>query len=57
LLPPIKGKSIVELGSGIGRFTAELAKSAGHVLAMDFMNNLIKKVRDASKHTLYPAGA
>lgn len=34
----------MELGAGIGRFTGELAKHAGHVLAMDFMENLIKKV-------------
>jgi len=50
LLPPIKGKSIVELGSGIGRFTGHLAKSAGHVLAMDFMNNLIKKNEEVNGH-------
>lgn len=44
LLPPFKGKDVIELGAGIGRFTGELAKSAGHVIAMDFMENLIKKV-------------
>lgn len=44
LLPPYKGKDVIELGAGIGRFTGDLAKSAGHVLAMDFMENLIKKV-------------
>jgi 16S rRNA A1518/A1519 N6-dimethyltransferase RsmA/KsgA/DIM1 with predicted DNA glycosylase/AP lyase activity len=48
LLPPFNGKSIIELGAGIGRFTGELAKTAGHVLAMDFMDNLIKKVCGAS---------
>lgn len=45
LLPPIDGKHVIELGAGIGRFTAEIAKTAGHVLAMDFMQNLIEKVR------------
>lgn len=45
LLPPIAGKHVIELGAGIGRFTAEIAKTAGHVLAMDFMQNLIEKVR------------
>jgi predicted RNA methylase len=45
LLPPIAGKHVIELGAGIGRFTAEIAKTAGHVLAMDFMQNLIDKVR------------
>lgn len=44
LLPPFKGKYVIELGAGIGRFTGELATTAGHVLAMDFMENLIKKV-------------
>ena len=44
LLPDYKGKEVIELGAGIGRFTGELAKKAGHVLAMDFMENLIKKV-------------
>lgn len=44
LLPPFKGKDVIELGAGIGRFTGELAKTAGHVVAMDFMENLIKKV-------------
>ncbi|KAL6010125.1 Phosphoethanolamine N-methyltransferase [Asimina triloba] len=37
LLPPFEGKSVLELGAGIGRFTAELAKEADHVLAVDFI--------------------
>ncbi|URE23929.1 phosphoethanolamine N-methyltransferase [Musa troglodytarum] len=44
LLPPYKGKSVLELGAGIGRFTSELAKEAGHVLALDFIESVIKKV-------------
>jgi len=44
LLPPYEGKDVIELGAGIGRFTGELAKTAGRVVAMDFMDNLIKKV-------------
>ncbi|RWW32601.1 hypothetical protein GW17_00002717, partial [Ensete ventricosum] len=43
LLPPYKGKSVLELGAGIGRFTSELAKEAGHVLALDFIASVIKK--------------
>ena len=35
---------MLELGAGIGRFTGELAKTAGHVLAMDFIESAIKKV-------------
>ncbi|MCO5574216.1 hypothetical protein L7F22_027998 [Adiantum nelumboides] len=49
-LPPIKGKSVVELGAGIGRFTGELAKCAGHVVACDFMENAIKKNQEINKH-------
>lgn len=44
LLPSYEGKSVLELGAGIGRFTGELAKTAGHVLAMDFIESVIKKV-------------
>lgn len=35
---------MLELGAGIGRFTGELAKVAGHVLALDFIESVIKKV-------------
>ena len=35
---------MLELGAGIGRFTGELAKTAGHVLALDFIESAIKKV-------------
>ncbi|MCO5576756.1 hypothetical protein L7F22_030575 [Adiantum nelumboides] len=49
-LPPIKGKSIVELGAGIGRFTGELAKQASEVLACDFMENVIKKNEEVNGH-------
>ena len=35
---------MLELGAGIGRFTGELAKTAGHVLALDFIESVIKKV-------------
>jgi phosphoethanolamine N-methyltransferase len=44
LLPPYEGKSVLELGAGIGRFTGELAKTAGNVLALDFIESAIKKV-------------
>ncbi|KAK6925370.1 hypothetical protein RJ641_009696, partial [Dillenia turbinata] len=43
LLPPYEGKSVLELGAGIGRFTGELAQKAGQVLALDFIENVIKK--------------
>lgn len=35
---------MVELGAGIGRFTGELAKQAGQVLAIDFIDSVIRKV-------------
>ena len=44
MLPSYKGKSVLELGAGIGRFTGDLAKEAGHVLALDFIESVIKKV-------------
>ena len=44
LLPPLERKYVVELGAGIGRFTGELAKQAGQVLAIDFIESVIRKV-------------
>lgn len=44
MLPSYEGKSVLELGAGIGRFTGELAKKAGNVLALDFIGSAIKKV-------------
>ena len=44
LLPPYEGKSVLELGAGIGRFTGELAKKAGQIVALDFIEGAIKKV-------------
>ena len=35
---------MLELGAGIGRFIGELAKTAGNVLALDFIESAIKKV-------------
>lgn len=53
LLPSRKGKSVIELGAGIGRYTAELAKEAEHVLAMDFIESAIKKVCIILAHSFY----
>ncbi|KAF6136865.1 hypothetical protein GIB67_043254 [Kingdonia uniflora] len=50
LLPPFKGKSILELGAGIGRFTGDLAKEAGEVLALDFIENVIQKNESINGH-------
>lgn len=43
LLPVFKGKRVLELGAGIGRFTGELAKSASHLVAVEFMETFIKE--------------
>ncbi|RLN25635.1 phosphoethanolamine N-methyltransferase 1-like [Panicum miliaceum] len=50
LLPPYEGKSVLELGAGIGRFTGELAKTAGNVLALDFIESAIKKNQSINGH-------
>uniref|UniRef100_A0A5B7BEL3 phosphoethanolamine N-methyltransferase n=1 Tax=Davidia involucrata TaxID=16924 RepID=A0A5B7BEL3_DAVIN len=50
LLPPFEGKSVLELGAGIGRFTGELAKKAGQVLALDFIESAIKKNESINGH-------
>ncbi|XP_074583787.1 phosphoethanolamine N-methyltransferase 2-like isoform X1 [Curcuma longa] len=50
LLPSYKGKSVLEIGAGIGRFTGELAKEAGHVLALDFIESVIKKNESLNGH-------
>ncbi|XP_026423472.1 phosphoethanolamine N-methyltransferase 1-like [Papaver somniferum] len=50
LLPDFKGKSVLELGAGIGRFTGELAKEAGQVIALDFIANVIKKNEAINGH-------
>lgn len=44
LLPPYEGKSVLELGAGIGRFTGDLAKEAGQLVAIDFIDSVVRKV-------------
>ncbi|XP_024022153.1 phosphomethylethanolamine N-methyltransferase [Morus notabilis] len=50
LLPPYEGKSVLELGAGIGRFTSELAQKAGQLVAMDFIESVIKKNESINGH-------
>ncbi|XP_062157877.1 phosphoethanolamine N-methyltransferase 2 [Alnus glutinosa] len=50
LLPPYEGKSVLELGAGIGRFTGELAQKAGQLLALDFIESVIKKNENINGH-------
>ncbi|PNX62248.1 phosphoethanolamine N-methyltransferase, partial [Trifolium pratense] len=50
LLPEFEGKSVLELGAGIGRFTCELAQKAGQLLAVDFIESAIKKNENTNGH-------
>ncbi|RAL50101.1 hypothetical protein DM860_007775 [Cuscuta australis] len=50
LLPPYEGKSVLELGAGIGRFTGELAQKAGQLIALDFIESAIKKNEATNGH-------
>ncbi|KMT04343.1 hypothetical protein BVRB_8g184180 [Beta vulgaris subsp. vulgaris] len=50
MLPPYEGKSVLELGAGIGRFTGDLAKKAGQVIALDFIESAIKKNECVNGH-------
>ncbi|XP_050216695.1 phosphomethylethanolamine N-methyltransferase isoform X3 [Mercurialis annua] len=50
LLPSYEGKSVLEFGAGIGRFTGELAQKAGQVIAVDFIESVIKKNENINGH-------
>ncbi|KAI9114028.1 hypothetical protein K1719_015279 [Acacia pycnantha] len=50
LLPAYEGKSVLELGAGIGRFTGELAQKAGQLVAVDFIESAIKKNESINGH-------
>ncbi|KAK9864301.1 hypothetical protein WJX84_007766, partial [Apatococcus fuscideae] len=59
MLGPVKGKRVVELGAGIGRFTTPLAAEATSVLALDFMENLIEAnrvINGAATNVTWAAG-
>lgn len=50
LLPSYEGKSVLEFGAGIGRFTGELAQKAGQLVAVDFIESVIKKNETINGH-------
>ncbi|XP_006393388.2 uncharacterized protein LOC18011018 isoform X2 [Eutrema salsugineum] len=50
LIPPYEGKTVLELGAGIGHFTGELAQKAGEVIALDFIESAIKKNASVNGH-------
>ncbi|XP_070197643.1 uncharacterized protein [Littorina saxatilis] len=49
-LPDFTGKRVIELGAGIGRFTREIAPTAKSVVAVDFMQDFVKKNEESNKH-------
>lgn len=46
-LPDLKGKRVLELAAGIGRFTTHFASVAEHVTATDFVYKFIEKNKKA----------
>jgi phosphoethanolamine N-methyltransferase len=48
-LPPLRGKRILELGAGVGRFTRTLARDAERVVAVDFVRGFLTKNRNSHK--------
>ncbi|XP_028816602.1 phosphoethanolamine methyltransferase isoform X2 [Denticeps clupeoides] len=50
LLPDLTDKDILELGSGIGRYTCHLIQKAHHVTAVDFMEKFVEKNRADNSH-------
>ncbi|XP_019739480.1 phosphoethanolamine methyltransferase isoform X3 [Hippocampus comes] len=50
ILPNLAGCRVLELGSGIGRYTSHLLKRADHVTAVDFMENFVEKNRQSNGH-------
>ncbi|QVL56211.1 MAG: methyltransferase domain-containing protein [Simkaniaceae bacterium] len=48
-LPSFENQNVLELASGIGRFTGKLAEKATHVTSVDFAPHLIEKTRETHK--------
>lgn len=48
-LPDLRGKDVVDIGAGIGRFTTSLAQTARHVLSTDFIDSFIAKNRERNE--------
>lgn len=47
-LPPLEGTNILELGSGIGRYTSHFAQVSNHVTAVDFIEKFVDQNRQAN---------
>jgi phosphoethanolamine N-methyltransferase len=48
-LPDLRGKDVVDIGAGIGRFTTCLAQTARHVFSTDFIESFIAKNRERNE--------
>ncbi|GJT18119.1 phosphomethylethanolamine N-methyltransferase-like protein isoform X1 [Tanacetum coccineum] len=46
----LEGKLVLELGDGLGHFTGELAKKACKVIALDFVENVVKENENINGH-------
>ena len=49
-LPSLSGKAVLELGSGIGRFSSALAEKASSVIAVDFVDASCEINRESNAH-------
>jgi phosphoethanolamine N-methyltransferase len=49
LLPNFENQNVLELASGIGRFTGSLAEKANHVTSVDFAAHFVEKNRETHK--------
>ncbi|XP_069036450.1 phosphoethanolamine methyltransferase isoform X2 [Lepisosteus oculatus] len=50
LLPDLEGLTVLELGAGIGRYTAHLVKKVRHVTTVDFMQKFVDRNRQENGH-------
>lgn len=50
LLPNLQGKIVLELGSGIGRYTNFFAENAKKVVTVDFVERFVEKNREQNGH-------
>ena len=47
-LPALEGKSVLELGAGIGRYTSHFVRVAGRVTVVDFVERFLEQNRQAN---------
>lgn len=50
MLPNVKGKDVLELGAGIGRFTGHIARKSKTLVAVDFMENFVRRNEEINGH-------